>query len=182
MPPPPVQLVQFSEWLNGFGQGLETLFLKAFQLKESNYPTTLWTPRSRIVERYLSVVSSCLVSCFEGICLPLLETALKMLNIGDIFPNFIAESTLGKLDLYNYLASSWGVVFSHPKDFTPVCTTELGRLAVLQEEFEKRDVKVLGLSVDTVQDHVQWTQDIAAYAKVPVRFPLMADPTGDIAK
>lgn len=105
-----------------------------------------------------------------------------MLNIGDIFPNFVAESTLGKLDLYGYLASSWAVIFSHPKDFTPVCTTELGRLAVLQEEFEKRDVKVLGLSVDSVQDHVQWSADIACYAKVPVRFPLLADPTGDIAR
>ncbi|XP_074596769.1 1-Cys peroxiredoxin-like [Brevipalpus obovatus] len=105
-----------------------------------------------------------------------------MLNIGDIFPDFTVESTLGKISLYDYVGTSWAILFSHPKDFTPVCTTELGKLAQLQGEFEKRGVKVLGLSVDSVQDHQLWSRDIAEYSNTEVKYPLLADPKGEIAR
>lgn len=105
-----------------------------------------------------------------------------MLNLGDTMPNIKADSTIGPIELFDYFGSNWGILFSHPKDFTPVCTTELGRLAQLAESFEKRGVKIVGLSVDTVQDHKEWTKDIEAYAKAPVKFPLLADPNGDIAR
>src|SRR5687768_16018661 len=81
-------------------------------------------------------------------------------HLGDEAPNFTADSTEGKLDLHEYLGDSWGVLFSHPKDFTPVCTTELGRVAELKPEFDKRDVKVIGLSVDATDDHDAWAKDI----------------------
>ena len=105
-----------------------------------------------------------------------------MLNLGDTMPNIKADSTIGPIELFEYFGSDWGILFSHPKDFTPVCTTELGRLAQLAESFEKRGVKIVGLSVDTVQDHKEWTKDIEAYAKATVKFPLLADPNGDIAR
>ena len=81
-----------------------------------------------------------------------------MLNLGEKFPNFQAVSTIGPLDLYEYFGSNWGVLFSHPRDFTPVCTTEIGRMAQIQKEFNKRDVKVVVLSVDSVEDHQVSTQ------------------------
>ena len=76
-----------------------------------------------------------------------------MLRLGDIAPNFKAQTSLGELDFYEYLGNSWGVLFSHPADYTPVCTTELGRTASLKSEFDKRNVKVMALSVDTVESH-----------------------------
>ncbi len=97
------------------------------------------------------------------------------LRLGDIVPNFTQESTEGPINLFDYAGSSWVVLFSHPKDFTPVCTTELGAVAKLKPEFEKRNVKVLGLSVDPVKDHNAWKQDIADTQGTALNFPLLAD-------
>jgi thioredoxin-dependent peroxiredoxin len=97
------------------------------------------------------------------------------LRLGDIVPNFTQDSTEGPINLYDYAGSSWVILFSHPKDFTPVCTTELGAVAKLKPEFEKRNVKVLGLSVDPVKDHHAWKGDIAETQGVALNFPLLAD-------
>ncbi len=98
------------------------------------------------------------------------------LRLGDVVPDFTAESTQGTIQLHAYLGSSWGVLFSHPKDFTPVCTTELGEVAKLKPEFDRRGVKVLGLSVDPVADHVRWAGDIEETQGTALNFPLLADP------
>ncbi len=103
------------------------------------------------------------------------------LQLGDIAPDFTAESTLGTIRFHEYLGNSWGVLFSHPADFTPVCTTELGRTAVLQEEFEKRNVKVLALSVDPLDKHFEWIKDINETQHVTVGFPILADSDKSIA-
>jgi alkyl hydroperoxide reductase subunit AhpC len=103
------------------------------------------------------------------------------LQLGDIAPDFTAESTLGTIRFHEYLGTSWGVLFSHPADFTPVCTTELGRTAGLQEEFEKRNVKVLALSVDPLDKHFEWIKDINETQHVTVGFPILADPVKSIA-
>jgi alkyl hydroperoxide reductase subunit AhpC len=97
------------------------------------------------------------------------------LRLGDIAPNFTAKSSLGDLNFYEFLGNSWGILFSHPADYTPVCTTELGRTAALKEEFEKRGVKVLALSVDPVDKHVGWIKDINETQHVSVEFPIIAD-------
>jgi alkyl hydroperoxide reductase subunit AhpC len=97
------------------------------------------------------------------------------LRINDLAPNFQQESTAGKLDFYQWKGSSWAVLFSHPKNFTPVCTTELGEVARLKGEFDKRNVKVLGLSVDKLDDHTKWTKDIEETQNVKMNFPLLAD-------
>ena len=103
------------------------------------------------------------------------------LQLGDIAPDFTAESTLRTIRFHEYLGTSWGVLFSHPADFTPVCTTELGRTAGLQEEFEKRNVKVLALSVDPLDKHFEWIKDINETQHVTVGFPILADPDKYIA-
>jgi len=97
------------------------------------------------------------------------------LRLGDIAPNFQAKSSIGDIDLYEYLGDSWGILFSHPADYTPVCTTELGKTAALKEEFAKRNVKVLALSVDPVDKHVGWINDINETQHVSVEFPIIAD-------
>jgi alkyl hydroperoxide reductase subunit AhpC len=97
------------------------------------------------------------------------------LQIGDTAPDFAAETTLGPLRFHEWLGSSWGVLFSHPKDFTPVCTTELGYTERLRPEFEKRGVKVIGLSVDPLGDHQRWSDDIAETQGARPSFPLIAD-------
>jgi alkyl hydroperoxide reductase subunit AhpC len=97
------------------------------------------------------------------------------LRLGDIAPNFTAKSSLGDLTFYEFLGDSWGILFSHPADYTPVCTTELGRTAALKGEFEKRGVKVLALSVDPVEKHVGWIKDINETQNVSVDFPIIAD-------
>jgi len=104
------------------------------------------------------------------------------LRLGDEAPNFTAESTDGTVTLYDYLGDGWGVLFSHPKDFTPVCTTELGRVAALKPEFEKRNVKVLGLSVDPIESHTGWVGDIKETQGHAVNFPLIADPDRKVAE
>jgi alkyl hydroperoxide reductase subunit AhpC len=97
------------------------------------------------------------------------------LRLGDEAPNFTAETTEGTINLYDYLGDSWGVLFSHPKDFTPVCTTELGEVARLKPEFDKRNVKVLGLSVDELGNHKGWADDIEETQGAKLNFPLIAD-------
>jgi thioredoxin-dependent peroxiredoxin len=96
-------------------------------------------------------------------------------RLGEEAPNFTAESTEGKLDLHKYLGDSWGVLFSHPKDFTPVCTTELGRVAELKPEFDKRNVKVIGLSVDSTDDHESWSKDIEDATGHAPNYPIIGD-------
>ena len=103
------------------------------------------------------------------------------LQLGDTAPNFQQDSTDGKIDLYDYAGESWIVLFSHPKDFTPVCTTELGEVARLKPEFDKRNVKVLGLSVDPLADHKAWVGDIKETQGSALNFPLLADPDRKVA-
>ncbi len=97
------------------------------------------------------------------------------LRLGDIAPNFQAKTSIGNIDFYEYLGNSWGILFSHPADYTPVCTTELGKTALLKSEFEKRNVKVLALSVDPVDKHLSWINDINETQNTTVDFPLIAD-------
>jgi alkyl hydroperoxide reductase subunit AhpC len=104
------------------------------------------------------------------------------LRLGDVAPNFKAITSVGEIDFYDYLGDSWGVLFSHPADYTPVCTTELGRTASLKSEFEKRNVKVLALSVDPVESHYGWIEDINETQNVEVDFPLIADPDRRISE
>ena len=97
------------------------------------------------------------------------------LRLGDIAPNFTAKTSLGEIDFYDYLGNAWGILFSHPADYTPVCTTELGRTAALKDEFAKRNVKVLALSVDPVEKHLGWISDINETQNCTVDFPIIAD-------
>jgi alkyl hydroperoxide reductase subunit AhpC len=103
------------------------------------------------------------------------------LQLGDLAPDFTAETTAGTLRFHEWLGGSWGVLFSHPKDFTPVCTTELGEVARLKPEFDKRNTKVLGLSVDPLKDHHAWAGDIKETQGHALNFPLIADPDRKIA-
>jgi alkyl hydroperoxide reductase subunit AhpC len=103
------------------------------------------------------------------------------LRLGDVAPNFKAQTTEGEIDFYEYLGNSWGILFSHPADFTPVCTTELGRTALLQDEFAKRNVKVLAVSVDPLDKHFEWRKDINDTQNCNVGFPLIADEDRKVA-
>ena len=100
---------------------------------------------------------------------------MATLRLGDDAPNFTADTTEGRLDFYDWKGDSWAVLFSHPKDYTPVCTTELGRVAGLKPEFDARNVKVIGLSVDTSDSHEGWSQDIEDVTGNKLNFPLIAD-------
>ena len=104
------------------------------------------------------------------------------LRIGDTAPNFEAQTTQGPISFHQWLGESWGVLFSHPKDFTPVCTTELGYMAKLKPEFDKRNTKVLGLSIDPVSDHNRWVGDIEETQGYKVNYPLIGDPDLTVAK
>ncbi len=103
------------------------------------------------------------------------------LHLGDLAPNFKAKTSQGDIDFYEYLGDSWGVLFSHPADYTPVCTTELGKTASLKEEFDKRNVKVVALSVDSVESHKGWINDINETQRVEVNFPIIGDENREIA-
>ena len=103
------------------------------------------------------------------------------LRLGDIAPNFKAATSLGEIDFYEYLGDSWGILFSHPADYTPVCTTELGRTAALKDEFAKRNVKVLALSVDPVDKHLGWIGDINETQNCTVDFPIIADDSREVS-
>jgi len=103
------------------------------------------------------------------------------LRLGDIAPNFQASTTVGNIDFYEYLGDGWGVLFSHPADYTPVCTTELGKTALLQQEFDKRNVKALAVSVDPLDKHIGWVKDINETQNCTVEFPLIADEDKKVA-
>lgn len=103
------------------------------------------------------------------------------LRLGDQAPNFKAQTTEGEIDFHDYLGNSWGVLFSHPADYTPVCTTELGRTALLKEEFAKRNVKVLAVSVDPLDKHFGWRNDINETQNCNVDFPIIADENREVA-
>ena len=104
------------------------------------------------------------------------------LRINSEAPNFTVETTQGRINFHEWIGNGWAILFSHPKDFTPVCTTELGYMAGLKPEFEKRNCKILGLSVDPVDDHVRWLKDIAETQGHAVTYPLIGDPELKIAK
>ncbi|KAM9326206.1 peroxiredoxin-6 [Gastrophryne carolinensis] len=105
--------------------------------------------------------------------------------LGETFPNIEADTTSGRIRLHDYLGDSWGILFSHPRDYTPVCTTELGRAVKLAPEFEKRNVRMIALSIDSVEDHLGWCKDINSYncdePKETLPFPIIADPKREIA-
>ena len=104
------------------------------------------------------------------------------LRIGDIAPDFAAETTEGKIHFHDWIGEQWAILFSHPKDFTPVCTTELGYVARLMPEFQKRNTKVIGLSGDPVSDHVRWLPDIEETQGFPVQYPMIGDADLMVAK
>jgi alkyl hydroperoxide reductase subunit AhpC len=107
---------------------------------------------------------------------------MATLRLGDIAPDFEAETSQGKIKFHEWLGDSWGVLFSHPADFTPVCTTELGTVANYYPEFEKRNVKVIALSVDGVDSHIEWIKDINETQNTTVNFPIIADEDKHIAE
>jgi len=104
------------------------------------------------------------------------------LRLGDVAPDFNAETTEGPISFHEWLGNSWGVLFSHPKDFTPVCTTELGECARLKPEFDRRNVKVVGLSVDPADSHKRWAEDIRETQGTALNFPVIADPDHKVAE
>jgi alkyl hydroperoxide reductase subunit AhpC len=104
------------------------------------------------------------------------------LRINDEAPNFTADTTEGRIDFHDWIGDGWAILFSHPKDFTPVCTTELGYMAGLKSEFQKRDCKIIGLSVDPVDDHKKWVKDIEETQGHAVNYPLIGDPELKVAK
>ena len=104
------------------------------------------------------------------------------LQLGEIAPDFEADTTEGRIRFHEWLGDSWGVLFSHPKDFTPVCTTELGYMAKIKPEFDRRGVKIIGLSVDPIDHHSRWAEDIAETQGVAPNFPMIGDPDLKIAK
>ena len=104
------------------------------------------------------------------------------LKIGDVAPDFMAETTEGRIKFHDWIGNSWAVLFSHPKDFTPVCTTELGYMAKLKPEFEKRNTKIIGLSVDPVDDHARWANDIKETQGQAPNYPMIGDSDLNVAK
>ena len=106
---------------------------------------------------------------------------MATLRLGDIAPDFEAETTLGKIDFHQWLGDSWGVFFSHPADFTPVCTTELGTVANYYPEFVKRNTKVIALSVDGLESHLKWIKDIEETQHVTLQYPIIADESKTVA-
>ena len=104
------------------------------------------------------------------------------LQIGDTAPDFEAETTEGRISFHDWLGDSWGVLFSHPRDFTPVCTTELGYMASIKPEFDKRNVKIIGLSVDPVDNHAQWSKDIEETQGTAPNYPMIGDSDFNVSK
>jgi thioredoxin-dependent peroxiredoxin len=104
------------------------------------------------------------------------------LRIGDTAPNFQTDTTEGPIDFHKWIGDGWAVLFSHPKDFTPVCTTELGYMARIKPEFERRNTKVIGLSIDPVEDHKKWAKDIEETQGAAVNYPMIGDPDLKVAK
>jgi len=106
---------------------------------------------------------------------------MRTIRLGDEAPNFVAETTEGKINFHEWMGDQWAVLFSHPKDFTPVCTTELGSVAKLKPEFDKRNVKVIAVSVDPVQSHKEWINDINETQKTTMNFPIIGDENKVVA-
>src|SRR5215469_5775167 len=104
------------------------------------------------------------------------------IRINDVAPDFTAETTQGRINFHEWIGDNWAVLFSHPKDFTPVCTTELGAVAQLQDQFAARGAKVIGLSVDPVDNHAKWSKDIEDVSGARVNYPLIGDPELKVAK
>ena len=104
------------------------------------------------------------------------------LRINDIAPDFTAETTQGTLHFHDWIGNNWAVLFSHPKDFTPVCTTELGAMASLEDQFARRGARIIGLSIDPVESHAKWAKDIEDVGGSPVKYPMIGDPELKIAK
>ncbi|HEX6296600.1 MAG TPA: peroxiredoxin [Burkholderiales bacterium] len=104
------------------------------------------------------------------------------LRIGDTAPNFQADTTEGRIDFHQWIGDKWAVLFSHPKDFTPVCTTELGTMAKMKAEFDKRNTKIIGLSADPVDDHARWAKDIQETQGAAVNYPMIGDPDLTVSK
>ena len=104
------------------------------------------------------------------------------LRINDQAPNFQVDTTHGKIDFHEWIGDKWAVLFSHPKDFTPVCTTELGYMASIQSEFDKRNTKIIGLSIDPLPDHEKWLKDVEEVGGSPIRYPVIADTNLHVAK
>ena len=107
---------------------------------------------------------------------------MATIRLGDTAPNFNAQTSIGDIDFYEYLGNDWGVLFSHPADFTPVCTTELGTTAKLKVEFAQRNVKVIALSIDSVESHREWIKDINETQNTEVDFPIIADENRKISE
>lgn len=105
----------------------------------------------------------------------------EMVNLGDVFPDFEKDSSEGKINFHKYIKDSWAILFSHPADFTPVCTTELGRVSQLFEDFDKRGVKLCALSCDSAESHKEWIEDIKDYSKKDFRYPIIADEDRNLA-
>ncbi len=116
-----------------------------------------------------------MLTCWVG------YVARMSIRLGDEAPNFTAETTEGTIDFHEYLGDGWGVLFSHPKDFTPVCTTELGAVAKLKPEFDKRNTKVIAVSVDDVESHKEWMGDIADVGGTALNFPIIGDESRQVA-
>src|SRR5690348_4435486 len=110
------------------------------------------------------------------------ETTSNILRINDTAPDFTADTTQGKINFHEWIGNGWAILFSHPKDFTPVCTTELGYMAKLEPEFKKRNTKIIGLSVDPVTSHSKWATDIEDAGGAKVNYPMIGDPELKIAK
>ena len=104
------------------------------------------------------------------------------LTIGDTAPNFTAQTTEGEIDFHEWIGDSWAVLFSHPRDFTPVCTTELGYMATIKPEFDRRGVKIIGISTDPIDNHRKWIEDIEAYGGSPVEYPMISDSDHAVSK
>merc|ERR1712004_624933 len=103
------------------------------------------------------------------------RTYRQMVRLGDLAPNFKANSTQGEIDFHEWLGNSWGILFSHPADFTPVCTTELAKCAQLKNEFQERNVKIAAYSCDSVEDHIAWSKDVESYGSCQVWFPIIEE-------
>jgi len=112
----------------------------------------------------------------------MLQEDVMPLRLGATAPDFTAETTEGPIKFHEWIGDKWAMLFSHPKDFTPVCTTELGYVAKLKPEFDKRNMKVIGLSVDSVEDHKKWSKDIEETQGAAVNYPMIGDPNLDVAK
>jgi thioredoxin-dependent peroxiredoxin len=115
-------------------------------------------------------------------CLIKIYFSMGILRLGDIAPDFEVETSLGKISFHDWLGDSWGILFSHPADFTPVCTTELGTVANYQSEFDRRGIKVIAVSVDGKQSHIEWIKDIEETQNVKVTYPIIADEDRVVAE